>query len=303
VRPVGQVLVAERDAGNDSAVHGLEAALQRIGQEAAAPTGALALAGLGLDALPDALRELTALRELDLSRNRLTELPVWVDRLRALESLSVRDNRLSALPESLTALTRLKRLDLSGNHFAEIPRWLGRLDLRSVEFGDAGALIHPAARTAAAAGTTALLAYLRSRDTAAGAPIIPSQRAVDAPTAAQPPRSAPEPGRRLRARPVFITLGVVALAILAVGGVALAAFPGGSTQPAGGVVPLPDTDPNTLTPSAISALPAESQAVPSVSPTGAPATSAAATAATAVRSAVRRARPPRPRRPPPPPGR
>ena len=71
----------------------------------------------GLLALPEALRGLTALRELTVTRTALETLPKWMCELRGLEVLRVRDGGFGhhprqALLASLGALTMLKTLDL-----------------------------------------------------------------------------------------------------------------------------------------------------------------------------------------------
>jgi hypothetical protein len=273
-----RAVLSEAGIQDDGIRDGTALARQRVEREAEARTGTLTLACLGLDALPDGLRELTALRELDLSGNILAQLPVWVGRLDALETLLLRGNRLSALPESLTALTRLKRIDLADNNFAEIPRWLGRLDLEAIEFGDADALVHPPA-SVIAEGTPAVLAYLRKRDMQTGGPLvtrrasglsIPRPRTVpDAvsltrTTAAQrasslfdsrpaAPTGGPAgtsvadveaagplgPGSRPRPRPKVLIIAA-GVAILAVAGVSAAVLRSGDNHPAASSAPTLD---------------------------------------------------------------
>jgi hypothetical protein len=152
------------DARSDAA----REAQSRVEREAVKRTGRLSLAGLGLTLLPPGLQELSRLTDLDLSHNRIEQLPEGIARLVDLERLLLRGNRLAALPPSLTALTRLAHLDLANNQFAEIPRWLGRLELESIELGDAADLVHPPA-SVAARGTAAVLAYIGERDGHAGA--------------------------------------------------------------------------------------------------------------------------------------
>jgi Leucine-rich repeat (LRR) protein len=65
--------------------------------------------------------------QLDLSENRLAELPEQVGRLTALVSLNLRDDQLTELAASLRDLTALTWLDVSGNPLAgpppDFPRW------------------------------------------------------------------------------------------------------------------------------------------------------------------------------------
>jgi Leucine-rich repeat (LRR) protein len=55
----------------------------------------------GLTALPDAIRELTTLRRIDLDHNALTHLPAEITALRELQSLLLYGNRLTAIPPEL----------------------------------------------------------------------------------------------------------------------------------------------------------------------------------------------------------
>ena len=79
---------------------------------------ALALRDSDLTQLPDAIRQLPHLRQLDLTGNHLTALPDWLGDLVYLERLFLDRNRLNALPESIGSLTRLAALhadrDLAG---------------------------------------------------------------------------------------------------------------------------------------------------------------------------------------------
>jgi Leucine-rich repeat (LRR) protein len=110
----------------------------------------LNLSGLGLDKLPESLRELTHLRSLNLSGNKLTALPDWLGQLANLQSLVLGtlplmalpewlgqltdlqsfvlwQSHLAALPDSLRQLTNLQSLDLEANELTALPDWLGQL--------------------------------------------------------------------------------------------------------------------------------------------------------------------------------
>ncbi len=278
-----QAVLSKTKAQDDGLRDGTAQARQRVGQEALARTGKLSLADLGLADLPEGLRELTGLRELDLSGNILTRLPVWIGRLTALETLVLRGNRLSALPESLTALTHLKRIDLADNHLAEIPRWLGRLDLESLELGEVDALVLPPV-SVTTAGTAAVLDYLRKRDMQSGGPLV-ARRLPDSsvprprrdPAAAAPPPTQiagadvadlPEPDAGLRPKVLIIAASV---AVLAIAGFSAAVLPSGDKHPAAQTGPAlassmaignlaPNSDSGPLAPSVGSLAP--------ISPTG-----------------------------------
>lgn len=248
-------------------IEGSDTALRRIALAISGGQDRLSLAGLGLEALPPQLRPLTGIRVLDLSGNRITELPVWIGRLTALEELSLRGNRLVALPESLSGLTRLKRLDLADNQFVEIPRWLGRLDLVSVGLEDNECLLVPPPQVVAE-GTEAVLEHLRRRDSqSGGARTITLTAAESAPgTAAGTPSAAgtapaapvtaansgPPSVPRSRSRAAAIGIAVVLLAGAVVGlmlhnaggpATAAAASPADPTESASA---LPSSSPSAL---------------------------------------------------------
>ena len=106
----------------------------------------LFLAQNELEQIPDAISKLP-LKELYLSRNRLTEtpgsildlkqldylvldynkltqLPKWIGGLKKLATLSLCGCGLDSLPDELLQLKQLKRLDLRNNKFTSLPRGL-----------------------------------------------------------------------------------------------------------------------------------------------------------------------------------
>jgi len=122
---------------------------EAIRKQQASRDGVLKLNWMGLDELPESLRELTdlqsldlsnnnlttlpewlgqfaQLRELDLSRNDLSELPRWLGSLSQLTNLGLFSVGLTALPEFLCQLSQLRSLNLGGNRLTELPDWLGR---------------------------------------------------------------------------------------------------------------------------------------------------------------------------------
>ncbi|XP_043072808.1 DISP complex protein LRCH3 isoform X3 [Puntigrus tetrazona] len=123
-----------------AAHHGLSSApgaaswsrsLDRALDEAAA-TGALALSGRKLKEFPRSAagHDLTDTTRADLSRNRLTELPVEVCMFVSLESLNLYQNCLRSLPESLINLQSLTYLNISRNQLSTLPAHLCRLPLK-----------------------------------------------------------------------------------------------------------------------------------------------------------------------------
>ena len=80
----------------------------------------LQLKKMALKSLP-LVMTLPALRSLDISNNRLTELPRAVSTLTTLETLDVSHNDLIELPPVIGALTSLASLNASHNSLARLP--------------------------------------------------------------------------------------------------------------------------------------------------------------------------------------
>jgi Leucine-rich repeat (LRR) protein len=60
-------------------------------------------------------------KSLDLSYQKLTEIPQEVFELENLEILNLSNNELSELPIEISRLKRLKRLNISYNDFEDLP--------------------------------------------------------------------------------------------------------------------------------------------------------------------------------------
>lgn len=105
--------------------------LDRALDEAAA-TGALNLSGRKLKEFPRSAsgHDLTDTTRADLSRNRLTEMPVEVCMFVSLENLNLYQNCLRSLPESLINLQSLTYLNISRNQLSTLPAHLCRLPLK-----------------------------------------------------------------------------------------------------------------------------------------------------------------------------
>ncbi|XP_050991116.1 DISP complex protein LRCH3 isoform X3 [Labeo rohita] len=105
--------------------------LDRALDEAAA-TGVLNLSGRKLKEFPRSAagHDLTDTTRADLSRNRLTELPVEVCMFVSLENLNLYQNCLRSLPESLIHLQSLTYLNISRNQLSTLPSYLCRLPLK-----------------------------------------------------------------------------------------------------------------------------------------------------------------------------
>jgi Leucine-rich repeat (LRR) protein len=87
----------------------------------------LILWNMELTELPEALNQLTQLRSLDVSYNRLISLPECFNDLTRLESLDISNNQLIKLPDSLSNLIQLQWLYLSYNKLTTLPEWIGQL--------------------------------------------------------------------------------------------------------------------------------------------------------------------------------
>lgn len=67
-------------------------------------------------ALPAEIKELSELRELDVSENHMTGIPAEIGQLSKLMILDYSNNQITGIPMELANLTRLELLDLRGNN-------------------------------------------------------------------------------------------------------------------------------------------------------------------------------------------
>ncbi|MCD0443908.1 ADP-ribosylation factor-like protein [Glycomyces sp. A-F 0318] len=105
----------------------LDEAERRIREAKRTGLTELDLSGLDLEALPEELGDLTALRVLNLQSNDLRALPEWIGNLRALTSLDLMGNDLTAVPDSIGNLAALTGLDLKDNRLTVLPESIGNL--------------------------------------------------------------------------------------------------------------------------------------------------------------------------------
>ena len=85
-------------------------------------TGALAFDDKKLDEFPSALGKVSGiLRNLDLSKNRISVLPPHIGAFTQLKTLRLTDNRLTGLPNEIGQCIKLEGLYLSGNQIRTIP--------------------------------------------------------------------------------------------------------------------------------------------------------------------------------------
>jgi internalin A len=68
----------------------------------------------------DVVTRFPRLMHLNLSRNKITELPHYIDYLSSLTELVVSENRITRVPMQLVAVVNLSLLDLSGNRLGTV---------------------------------------------------------------------------------------------------------------------------------------------------------------------------------------
>ncbi|XP_056229595.1 DISP complex protein LRCH3 isoform X3 [Seriola aureovittata] len=118
----GNVLVGNNNGLGPAGPAPWNRSLDRALDEASA-TGCLNLSGRKLKEFPRsaANHDLTDTTRADLSRNRLSELPLEVCLFVSLESLNLYQNCLRSLPDSLLNLQALTYLNLSRNQLSVLP--------------------------------------------------------------------------------------------------------------------------------------------------------------------------------------
>jgi Leucine-rich repeat (LRR) protein len=73
--------------------------------------------------LPDELSDMVNLEVLKLHHNRLEKLPDCVCKLVLLRHLNISSNSIIDISSHLTKMTSLEFLDASCNHIADLPKW------------------------------------------------------------------------------------------------------------------------------------------------------------------------------------
>ena len=87
----------------------------------------LNLSKQGLTKLPLEIGQLTNLTTLSLSNNQITEIPEWLGQLTNLTTLSLDNNQITEIPECIGQLTNLTTFYLHTNQITEIPEYLEKL--------------------------------------------------------------------------------------------------------------------------------------------------------------------------------
>lgn len=104
-----------------------EELLRVIEQAATEKSTRLDLSDQRLAELPPEIGQLSELEFLDLSNNRLTSLPPEIGQLINLNNLSISDTQLTSIPPEIGQLINLERLFISDNPIATLPPEIGRL--------------------------------------------------------------------------------------------------------------------------------------------------------------------------------
>ncbi|CAI5443330.1 unnamed protein product [Caenorhabditis angaria] len=90
--------------------------------EMASKSRILQLKGSGLKRIPDEVENLAEiLRNLELSENKIREIPVFLGKFQNLKQLHLANNCIEAIPDEVGYLKNLEVLNIPGNKLAELP--------------------------------------------------------------------------------------------------------------------------------------------------------------------------------------
>lgn len=96
--------------------------------ETASKTGVLKLSDFKFKEIPSDVFNLSdKLRNLDLSKNKISVLPEDICKLKTLKQLNLETNKLEAIPDALANVKKLEILNFSNNMIASLPRLFGTL--------------------------------------------------------------------------------------------------------------------------------------------------------------------------------
>lgn len=95
-------------------------------------TRVLDLEGLGLKVVPEGVRNLRELENLNLGRNNIRKLPEWIGELNALKGINLESNLLRQLPQQIGGLRELRIIWLLENRLEALPESLQGLPLKEM---------------------------------------------------------------------------------------------------------------------------------------------------------------------------
>lgn len=88
----------------------------------------LDVSGNRITELPERISKLTKLQNLDASYNKIVSVPESIGDLESLQYLDLTCNKLTSLPEGMCRLTGLRILNLYANQLEELPHKIGEMD-------------------------------------------------------------------------------------------------------------------------------------------------------------------------------
>ncbi|MCI0709878.1 MAG: hypothetical protein L0154_06915 [Chloroflexi bacterium] len=86
----------------------------------------LSLHGMGLDTIPEEVADLTQLQVLNVSQNRLVEIPDFVGQLTNLREFAAPMNQIAEFPVVICELPEIQVIELSLNKISDLPPLIGR---------------------------------------------------------------------------------------------------------------------------------------------------------------------------------
>jgi internalin A len=100
---------------------------KRICQNREDRASKLDLSGLGLTVIPDSISQLSHLRLLDASQNKISEISTKIIKLTDLYTLDLSRNLITIIPPYIESLKELHHLNVSENKIEKIPIEIGRI--------------------------------------------------------------------------------------------------------------------------------------------------------------------------------
>lgn len=112
--------------------------------DTAQKTGACQLKSLGLKEVPEELQKLKNLRTVDLSDNKIPQLPSWFVEFNNMKNLTINNSKLASLPEEFGQLKKLEVIHLCGNALSSIPASFSNLsNLKSLNLSSNRLTVFP----------------------------------------------------------------------------------------------------------------------------------------------------------------